>query len=393
MNPIHLLLLTALAVPMLALWPTEQDGAGTEWEAHVEKACTAPRFMLRVAAARKVAGGGDAAVPAVRAWELQHARNRLPSLLVDAIADADRAVHGDAVLALLRDWADDGDFYWRSSAMRGLALRAPALDAERQRDLAARFANGHDDAAWLFRTHARFGSALLGDAAVLTLPEPDPRARVRFAALLLAAGIVPPLQPLLDALDDERSFLGDPWGKRLGVEANKALKEWLGDAYPADAVAGDDRTAAIAAIRAAAAAKSGQELVVPTPRRDPDVAFAGGIEVLSCKHGDHFVRWTADGVVFGGLEATPRVPIPDAAWRELEQQRGALTLDAALGEVICDSMRLFWTAPDVHAKVAPHSLPAAATNWLEHLARRVEEAGGSELGRDLRVALGQFAAR
>ena len=393
MNPIHLLLLAALAVPMLALWPAEQDGAATDWETHVAKACTAPRFMLRVAAAKKVAGGGDAAVPAVRAWEEKNGRNRLPSLLVDAITDADRAVHGDAVLALLRDWATDDDFYWRSSALRGLALRAPALDPERQRDLAARFAAGHDDPAWLFRTHARFGSALLDDRAVLVMPEPDPRARVRFAALLLSAGIVPPLQPLLDALDDERSFLGDPWGKRLGVEAHKALKEWLGESYPADRVAGDDRPAAIEALRAAAAAKSGQELATPAPRRDPEVAFAGGVEVLSCKHGDHFVRWTADGVVFGGLDAAPRVPIPDAAWRELEQERAALALDAALGEVICDSMRLFWTAPDVHAKVAPQCLPAAATNWLEQLARRVEEAGGGELARDLRGALGQFAAR
>ncbi|MBL8728270.1 MAG: hypothetical protein JNM25_07570 [Planctomycetes bacterium] len=389
-----MLLFAALAVPLLAFWPTDQGDAATDWPAHVDKACTSTRFGIRIAAARKVAEGGDAAVPALVAWEAKHGRNLLPPTLVDAIADAAPAAYGPGTLALLRRWADDVDFYWRGSAMRGIALRAPGADDALRTELGQRFVASHGDPAWLTRTHARFGSALLGDTAVLALPEADPRARVRLAALLLGRGIVPPLQPLLDALADERTFLGDPWGQRLGTEAHKALKTWLGDGHPlAGGGSFADRTAAIEALRAAAASRSGQELRTPVPATDPELAFAGGIEILSCKHGDVFVRWTEAGELVAGLDAAARVTLPAPAWDELQRARRELTLASELGVVICDSMRLFWTQPAVHAKVAPRSLPAAATNWLEQLARRVEEAGGTGIGRDLRAGIDQFAAR
>ena len=67
---------------------------------------------------------------------------------------------------------------------------------------------------------------------LLEQPEHDPRARLRLTRLLLEQGVQPPLQPLLDALDDERTFLGTPWGPRLGQEATKALRQWLGDDFP-----------------------------------------------------------------------------------------------------------------------------------------------------------------
>jgi hypothetical protein len=387
-----MLLWTALAVPLLALWPNRQGEAATDWAAHVEKACASPRYGLRLAAARKVADGGDAAVPAIRAHAQRHGRNQLPAALVDAIADAPAGA--GEVLALLREWAEDRDFYWRAAALRGLALRAPTAADALRRELGAQLARHHDDPAWLMRTHARFGSVLLGDDAALALPEPDPRARVRLAALLLGRGITPPLQPLLDALADDRTCLGDPWGRRLGGEAHKALKDWLGDAHPLpDGASFDDKVAAIAALRAAASAKSGQELRLPPHRHDPAQPFVGGIELLSCKHGDLFVQWTAAGEVFAGIGADAGIALPDTVWRELLRDRAALDFGGDLGVVVCDSLRLSWTPPDVHVKVAPHSLPAAAATWLERLARSVEAAGAAGLGRDLRTGLTQFAAR
>ncbi|MBX3462777.1 MAG: hypothetical protein KF830_06375 [Planctomycetes bacterium] len=394
MNAVRLLLWTTLSVPLLALWPQGQDAAADDWAAHVQKACTSPRYGLRLAAARKLAEGGDAPVPAIRDWARQHGRNQLPAALVDAIADADPKAHGPAVLALLREWSEDADFFWRAAAMRGLALRAAATAAPGRHELAAWFARCHDDPAWLMRTHARLGSALLDDPDAASRPEADPRARVRLAALLLGQGRVPPLQPLLDALADERTFRGDPWGRRLGAEAHKALKAWLGEAHPlADGGSFADKPAAITALLAAAAAKSGQSLQPPVPRTDPATPFTGGIEILSCKHGDVFVQWTAAGEVFAGLDAETEARLPAEVWQRLTQARAALPLGGDLGVVICDSMRLEWRPPDVHVKVAPGSLPAAAAIWLEQLARAVEEAGCAGLGRDLRTALTQFAGR
>src|SRR5690606_37792589 len=114
----------------------------------------------------------------------------------------------------------------------------------------------------------------------------------------LARGVVPPLQPLIDALADERTFLGDPWDKRLGGEAHKALKAWLGADHPlAEGGSFEAKAAALESLRAAAAAKSGQDLRLPEPATDPEGPIRGGIELLSCKHGDVFVRWTDDGLV------------------------------------------------------------------------------------------------
>jgi hypothetical protein len=390
-TPVHLLLFAAVLTPLLALWPSGQDPAEHDWAKDVDKACTSPRYGLRLAAARKVASGGGEAVPAVRAWAEQHGRNQLPSALVDAIADA--GTLEQPVLQLLRDWALDRDFYWRAQAMRGLAVRGPLLP-EQHDALRPLFASFHDSAAWLMRTHARIGSLLLGDDAVRTLPEQDPRARVRFAALAIEHGLTPDLQPLFDALADERTFLGDPWGQRIGAEAHKALKTWLGDAHPL-AQGGEfaDQASAITRLLAAARPKSGQDLQAQAPQRDPEPAATGGIEVFSCKNGDLFVQWTDAGEVRFGLDAASRMTIPAERWQDLTQKRSAIALDGTIGVVVCDSLRLRWSNPELHARLAPASLPADARAWLEQFAQAIEATAGAAAAAPIAACLEQFAAQ
>ncbi len=280
----RILLLAALAAPFIALIPSGQDPAAAEdWGKHVDRACTSPRYGLRLAAAKKVAGGGGAAVPAIREFAQKNGRNAIPQAIVEEIAD-DAGLDAP-VLELLREWTTDRDFYWRASAMRGLALRAPKLTnlAKDVAGLKELFESHRHDAAWLMRTHARFGEALLDIAYEMPLHESDSRARVRLAALLLEHRAkqddLPSLQPLIDALADERTFQGDPWGKRLADSANKALKIWLGDEYPA--ITGGDTEGGVRAIAVAAKEKSGQDLTVPALQQDPATPFAGGIEILS----------------------------------------------------------------------------------------------------------------
>jgi hypothetical protein len=391
-NAVKLLLVVAVLSPLLALWST-QDPAATDWAKDVERACTSPRYGLRLAAARKVAKGGAAAIPAVREFATKNGLNALPAALVDAFADDG----GDdaAVRDLLWEWANEPTFYWRAAAMRGIALRVPRLPEKPGLAMRAVMkARYHDDPAWLMRTHARFGTVLCGDDAPLTLPEADPRARARLPLLLLLQGKVPPLQPLLDALADERTFMEVPWAQGLAGEVHKALKTWLGDAHPAaGGGALDDKAKALVALTEACRTKSGQTLTVPELRRDPPTVYTGGIELLSCQHGDQFVQWTAAGELALGIDGASRVTIAAPAWDTLTKARTELTLPEGLGVVVCDSLRLRCTEPPVHSKVAPAHLPAPATNWLKQLAQAIEEAGEPRLAAALRAGLEQFAAR
>lgn len=388
MNPVRVLFFLALGVPLIAFWPGYQDEAKTDWAKEVERAATANRYGLRLAAARKVAQAGPAAIPAIRAYAGKHGNNALPAALVEAIADQP---HLEAVVwELLIELAKDRDFYWRAQALRGVAQRAPRLPGV-QKELRAVIEQFRDDPAWLMRAHARFGLGLLGDASVSVLPEDDPRAATKLTALLLANGLVPPLQPLIDALADERTFLGMPWAQANAKVAYDALKGWLGPDHQKPAT--DDKAEALAAIVAAASRKSGQSLVTPALLGDSQPVPTDGFELLSCKHGDVFVQWTDTGLVRFGIDGRHSVQLSATAWEALTRERAALALGGDLGVIVCDSLRLCWTEPKVHVKVAPGSLPAAATDWLKHLARTIEEAGSRSLADNLRAGLSQFAAR
>jgi hypothetical protein len=387
-NAVHLLLFVAVASPLLALLSTGQDPA---WTQDVDKACRSPRMQLRIAASGKVAKAGGAAVPAVRAFMQKNGAAMVPQILVEAFADD--APADAATLQLLVDWANDRDFYWRAAAMRGIATRANGA-GDRSDELRALLRSFHDDPAWLMRTHARFGSVLAGDAQAAALPEDDPRAHVRLPILLLSHGVLPPLQPLIDALVDERTFLDVPWGKRLGEEAHRALKAWLGDAHPlANGGSFPDQETGVRLLIEACRKKSGQDLAMPVARRDAGLASTGWIELLSCKHGDQYVQWNAAGEVRFGIDASSVVKLPAATWQKLDAARAQLVLRESLGEVICDSVRFSWPEPKLHSRAAPASLPAPAAQWLQQLAQAVEEAGDSRHAVPLRAAIEQFAAR
>lgn len=399
---LRLLVAAALATPLVAFCIGDsQDPQSEDWQKHVSKACTSRRYGIRLAAARKVAAGGDAAVAAVQAYAVEHGVNALPASLVDAIADSGKA--GPKVSRLLWNWAMNPDFYWRASAMRGLALRvrdyrssaedgaAPGLDPAQVDYLMS--VRAESDPSWLMRAHARLGLVLGGAPIdeVFARPEVDPRVPVRLGTLLLGAGVTPPLQPLLDALVDERTFLGTPWGANLATESSKALRRWLGDDFPK--VEPGDKAKATAALLPILQLRTQEPLRMPQPRADQVAGATGGIELLSCKFGDQFVQWRDDGTVFFGLDGGDSVQLGDDAWRSLSQDRAAIALEKSVGVVICDSLRITQPGSSTNAKVAPASMPAPAADWLKRLAAKLEEAGEGERAADLRRGLGQFEGR
>lgn len=390
----QLLLLAAIATPALAiLGGYEQDPKTIDWTTHVRKACESRRFGLRIAAAKRVANGGAAAVPAIIAYSTKKGLNAIPSSLVDAIADA-KSVN-KASTDLLKIWAENHDFYWRSSAMRGLALRAGNRASQLSEDERAMWANIFsryvDDPAWLMRTHARFGADLIGLANANQSPEEDPRANVRLTRLLLDYGRLPGLQPLINALADQRTFLGIPWGPRMGQEANKALNLWLANDFPK--LKPGNQAESIAAIIQAAQEKSGQKLQTPTNLVDQNYGVTGGFEIASCKFGDQFVQWTADGELRFGLDGAQFVTLPTAKWDQLLQQRTALALTENQGVVVCDKLQLVLLDSKVRVDIAPKSLPSPASDWLQGLTEQIEKTTKKNIGANLRRGLQQFEGR
>lgn len=380
--------------PILFLLGAAVPLAAQDLAADVHKACTSPRLGLRLAAARKVAAAGDAAVPAIAAFLQAEGQDHLPVSLVEAIAD--KGGDGDATVGLLATWAADRDFYWRGQALRGLALRAPRLP-QRRAQLLPLFDRLATDPAWLTRVFARLGRELLrplADVGDEPPAETDPRAISKLAALRLDLGQTPPLQPLFDALLDQRSCLGDPWGRRRGLEAFKALQGWLGGSsdFQLDAAPAANRPA-LEELLQQAAAKSGQKLQLPEPLRDQELAIAGGIEVFSCRNGDLFARWTASGTVLLGLLGEHRVVLPQASWQPLATAAAQLQPAAEAGVVICDRLRLVLEQPARQGVVAPAAMPAEMADWLKHLAAAIEEAGDAAAAATLRDRLAQFAAR
>lgn len=401
----------ALSVLLAAACCAAQETAAEQdWGKHVERACSSPRYGIRLAAAKKVAQGGDAAIPFVRAWTDKNGVAALPVALVEAIAED--GGDGTAVLDALRGWASDREFYWRAQALHGLAVRARKDEALRAK-FAPLFAAHVDDPAWLMRTFARWVAddpsrdfdVETAQGQVARAPEADPRARTKLAALRGDA------RELFAALGDARTFLGDPWGKRRASEAIATLKALLGtdggyrfddnaagaslpDAAKAGSLVGAeaDRWAAMQRLAAEIADRDGGGNPEARAESDPKLTFLGGIELLSCKNGDLFLRWTADGLVQGG--ASPDCPvstqIAPTTWGPLLRSSTTAMLPAQNGVVVCDKMRIHLRPDLAQAAVAPDSLPEPIAEWLKQLAAAIEESGQKPLADALRQRLGQF---
>jgi hypothetical protein len=370
----------ALAALALALPAQEHD-----WDADVVKACTHARYAVRRAAANKIAGAGDAAVPALRKFTEEHGRNGISLLVVDALATR-QSEHEEELTALLEEWARDRDFYWRSQALAALANRSlPAL-----REL---FRAALGDPAFLHRVHGAAGLCRLGHAEDLPavralLADPDPRVRLRVGIELLDRGDDTGLAAVIAAVPRVDEFLGDPWGVRDAQLALRSLVQRAGTDFGIAAAADAGARGEGLARLAAWAREQGIETAAPPAS---DTAFAGGVEIRSCRNGDLFVRFTEEGQIVEGLDPRPTVRLTARAWNDLRAGAVEFLGTGVHGTVVCDFVRVQLDAPAAHWKAAPGSLPQDLAVWLGSLSSACEDAD-KELGDALRTRLRQFIA-
>lgn len=366
-----------------------------DWPDVVEKANNHRRYALRRAAANRLAKGGAAAVPAIRAFVAKDdaGANALDLLVVEAVAHSDSAE--PAVVELLAEWARDRDFYWRAQALSGLARR-------KLTDFEPLFVAATDDPSHLYRAAGAEGLVGLGgperlDRVTALLRDPDPRTRVRVACTLAEAGHDRGFEELVRAAQRrDHEFMGDPWGGRDLELAAKALGEvadtkfeWRRDA------------AELERMRKWAATHTGRAMPDVAPVAEPvsitDPATTGGFEIRSCRNGDLFVRWDATRIAFGLSESTQVVTIPPqqrAVWADhraaLQEILGA---EMPRGRIVCDFLRIGAAGVENRSKLAPGNAPAVLADWLNATAAFVEESEGPEsvLAAQLATRTPQFA--
>ena len=338
-----------------------------------------PRYAVRRAAAGKVALAGDAAVPALRALEAEIGRARIPLVLVDAVASS--TAGGEALAGLIESWATDVEFYWRAQSLGGLALRA----VDRAAPL---FRRAIDDPSHLFRIEGARGLLAIGagDADSLRvrslLADEDPRCRLRVALMLLEHGDAAGVGEIVAAVRRAgRRFVDDPWGEREALFALRELRRIR--AVDATAAIGSEPTERAAALDALIDfAKTANPLWDDRGDEPEPPPTIGGLEVRSCRHGDAFVRWTADGSAVIGLSPFRTVGLDGERFAALQRQLTELGGVATHGEIVCDYVRLLAPAAgagdaDVHHKAAPRAVPEAFADWLKALAAALDEAGSA----------------
>lgn len=358
----------------------------TDWPATIKKAHKHRRLMLRRAASNKIANAADASVAAVRGWEKEHGRNAIAMELVAAYSRSKKT--GDKTIALLMEWAQDRDFYWRSQALEALANRRVAF-CERI------FRRHLDDASYLTRIQAGRGLCRLGDPDLVLplLRDRHPSVRVRTAICMVEEKDLRGLPTLVGALSFEGKFFDYPWGAFAARNAFRALKKVAGADF--DFALGESPKH-----NAKAIAKFDTFVRIELERREvPYVApaktfrdnrtYLGGVAIRSCRNGDLFVRVTDDSRVVFGLEADAEVRVPEASMQPVVS-----TLPAAEskihGKVICDYLRIMWQKPTVDLKFAPGHLRDKPAKWLSTLAVTLEKKGSTELAQRIRSRLVQF---
>lgn len=358
----------------------QQDAPAVDWQALVVKACEHPRYGMRRALAARIARAGDAAVEAILSYAKQRGENAVPLLLVDAVARSGRG--GPQTLALLGKWADDPVFYWRAIALEGLALRA-------DRNSLPRFRAALIDPSHLQRLAGAKGLWLAGEAldrerALTLLQDPDPRARVRFAAFLLDRGERSGVAVLVAAVPRTDAFFGDPWASREARQALAALERAAGTDF------GDLGDAGPAAAAAAAWFGLGPFSGPPEPAGFVSGKAVLGVEVRSCRHGDLFLTVTEDRRVLAGLDPRPIVRLAEEALGEVLARLGdTIQGRVTRGRVVCDYLQVVLPGAG-RLRCAPGHLAAALEDALERLAAALAAAGTPAFAAGLRRRLGQF---
>lgn len=324
----------------------------------IDLAATGRAVVRPQAAQRLVEFGSEAALLLrERAGEDGEGLALLGPEVVEVLAD-----FGDDELRKRLWWQlDEPDFPWRPQAARSLAKSAN--ETER-----ARFLLLATDRLAQVRAAGITALAMLGPEALPDggtapttsalrdrLADPDDRVRRAAAAALSEWGDTAAPFWLLEELKRDDRFFELPTGERARFEAAKLLEAHLGDLagfQPAQDPDELDQRLAWRKLEERLLAANGNA----RPEL-PDIALARpqaidaifGLELRSCRHGDIFLRWTADDELYVGTGRAVRVALPEGTTRTLlagiADRLKQLGDERFWGTNGCDTEQLFWRPP------------------------------------------------
>lgn len=317
------------------------------------------RAVVRPQAAQRLVEFGSDAVPLLRArvGEDGEGLEALGPELVEVLAD-----FGDVELRKLLWWQlDEPDFPWRPQATRSLARSAQEVERARFLLLATdRLGQVRAAAAEALGELGRDsasddGLGLTETALRERLADTDEGVRRAAAAALMSWGDTAAPFWLLEELKRDDSFFELRTGERARFAATKLLEAHYGDLAGYQPAFDPDQLEMRLAWR-----KLEERLMAANGNQRPelpDVALANapridavfGLELRSCRHGDAWLRFTADDELYVGTGRAVRVTLPEGTLSTLlagiADRLDRLGDERFWGTSGCDTEQLHWHPP------------------------------------------------
>lgn len=340
--------------------------------------------VVRPQAAERLISFGDAAAARLltECGDAPSAMAPMGQALVETLGAFDHA----GLRAKLWAAVADADFPWRAAATRGLTQHARAEELERfdplLTDPLAAVRNAAVDAYG--RLDARTRAAALRERLER---DPDDRVRRNAARLLDVWGERDALWWLFEDLRRADTFFDAPTGRMARFKSAQLLAARVGDLHGYDSTLAPTDAANQNALRALEYAL--EELAEAPMPSLPPLAKASqpglnevlGLELLSCRRGEHALRWTSDDFLLVG-KGNPAVLRLDpgttaALLAEAETRLAATDGQLFWGEPGCDMEQLHVRLPDEDAtrtlilSKGPEPVEGLRPDPLDRLARKL----------------------
>lgn len=330
--------------------PTLQDDAVdlTRLEAMLDKAIRGSAVIRPQAAARLVPMGAPAAE---RILALCAGGPPEIAKLGASLVEVFGAFQDPRLRALLWACLDDRDFPWRPAAARSLALNPLADDRDRETSafralLTDPIAPVRMAAAQAFEAlHPTPTEAMRAELRAL-LGDPSDYVRRAAAVTLVGWGEPEALLWLVEDLRRTDTFFERWSGKNAAYESRRALAKLVGDVFGYDPESSPTDPTNVAALRKldeAVRAMIGERPLPTLPEvaraAGPVVDAALGLELVSCRRGEHFLCWTTGDELLVGMGNPARVKLPEGTTARLvalAQEELAKLERPFFGEPGCD---------------------------------------------------------
>ena len=312
--------------------------------------------LIRVQAARRLTGSGDAGWSAISAYIAKNGMGSLSAELVLALGK----LGSPRALTWLRGVHERPDFPWPPQALRALAQATRPGDEQRDTLL---FRRKLEDPSASIRLAALLGLAKTEGRGAIPLlrshlSDPSPVVRIGAAKILLKAGNPLGLPILVESLNLRDRVLDLDLAAAPRMEARRLLRRYLQDPKLGPLPRDPEAFASFAEKRVRHLLRRMYRLPAQARGISPEPSFVFLVERRSCRIGDFILRVDSKGSVWIG-ESPPRKAAGLDGKKILRLFRGLP--DSPLGKaakIRCDYLRIAW-AKGKRVRRVPSDFPSS----------------------------------